>query len=1720
MVHGKHLEMLGRAARLAWERSRTPIPVADKALQRVKANPGWLCSHVFPTAGGGAAQLVLGAPCAVGFALQEDGHMLVWEAEASDGGAIPLRCSGQADLKLPEGAAILCAMPLPAVNNWSVDGDQPGAGRGRRDGDVAIGGLAAGYNDGSVAIWALQFAADGQLVHTLRGKLAFPPTPEPALRAVLAISNEACARVAHVAVLSSCVVLRISESESSGVPSLENQPPLTLPHSGGGGGGAHAVGCTWLSGLPLRLLAVASSVNLCVFTQTPTATLTPGRAAWQLMLRAPSPGASPLSCLAPLPTSGSLVGVVGARLVLWPALVLHCNSAMPDDLSVARCHGAPLPLWHPEHLMAWLRDGHAARVDQVARHVCAHLEAGHAPPALSAAQLAPLTNARGPGGQVLRQGGSSAAVRASAARAGCDLASAAQSIEDVFAPKESIEDVFAPKASVEDVFAPKAGRSSEATYAAPGAVQGELDLTSGLEVIAARLRRSFGLWTVERTQELLGLDAREREALDGLLAALEVVSEHAKALDFSGSRFLLRVLARSSAASSAAREAQLSVNSTDVAWAMLSECHSTLLDISLSRCTNDGWQTLRRLGVGFWMPQGDVLRGALEVAAKIQFTKRKDAQDCALLYIALGKRGQLQALCKAVRNHKLADFLANDFTTPRWRSAAQKNAFSLLGKQQHQLAAAFFLLGEYFESAVRVCVRQLADLQLGLVLCRLFSAAAPDLMANVLTGELLAQAAEQRDVWLKCVAHLLMREPLLALGDLSECFDVPPSPQERDASVLRSGLAHSTEFEPDSIIFHRTLVGLPRWRVVGAPPLPRQVLHRCAYAFSSRGCLLLGLEVLAVADHEAAPPAQNQPMSGSSHEALLRAALIGEYLLQRAAGFVGGHEAAFARSGARAACSVRLLGAGEGGDELLLRDEARALSKQFRVLPDLLRATLAPSLANASTPSALMAASVVLGALEAERPWRGLAASVSGVLVATLWSCLPDGLPVTRHMDVVRLAVSLLTSAAMIDDKGSRGELEEAEDAASLALLAAAACVDDHETLLVLVSCLSAHASAGQRCCFSAEEGDACLQRLSSCTRRPPPEAADEPLRVGSGDGGGGDNGLAREYARTRLLLCILHVVWGTQVVGQAHGAERGCLPEPSAREESSEGAQRGCGSPAPRPLLLFAEESTDPSRRSKRRCGVHVLLARWIALAQAKSSSLAAQLAGSSFPLRLLDVLGAAPTEEAPPPLKPLHKLWSVVTEALNRLSSPFAIDPLQLPPAAFAGGAAQEMPHALQADGPFDPTGAIWPLQGEALRGNEAWARGRATSRALRLSSPISLLHRKGEFIRAVCVNALNDCQLAVSLARGVLQLELVSDVNIDAQKHLDSPGCSQRPQPALASAHNEWVAWSVGVKNAATKLAERAGAGYEQSLTVFESAGSELTTRCLCSHPKLPLYLAGGDSVVQCWQFGQTIQGRGLQDHMRAQYKLPSGGSVSSLCFSPCGEQFGSVDLGGSLCLWRFQSGVDMPLPFSRLRCHARKASGLCFVGSSVVLATVGSAGSGSGESLCLWDVLLPPAQARVASCNAHDGGGVSILYSAADSSIISGGMRGDISVFDVRQRTVRQQWTAHTLAVRSLAFGDVGRHCFSASADGDIKLWDVRDRQSAPTGQWLRAHEPHTMLHPLAGTTLGRTYGVNCMARDDSVAGESPLAGCSDTSRLLTAGADGKLNMWICSPRPDL
>lgn len=78
-----------------------------------------------------------------------------------------------------------------------------------------------------------------------------------------------------------------------------------------------------------------------------------------------------------------------------------------------------------------------------------------------------------------------------------------------------------------------------------------------------------------------------------------------------------------------------------------------------------------------------------------------------------------ESICRLIGNKVLEDFFRSDFTPgqPGCRRA-KLNAFRLMSQHKYQQAAGLFLLAGCLNDAVRVCLDNLKDLQLALVLVR------------------------------------------------------------------------------------------------------------------------------------------------------------------------------------------------------------------------------------------------------------------------------------------------------------------------------------------------------------------------------------------------------------------------------------------------------------------------------------------------------------------------------------------------------------------------------------------------------------------------------------------------------------------------------------------------------------------------------------------------------------------------------------------------------------------------------------------------------------------------------------------------------------------------------------------------------------------------------------------------------------------------------------------
>lgn len=170
-------------------------------------------------------------------------------------------------------------------------------------------------------------------------------------------------------------------------------------------------------------------------------------------------------------------------------------------------------------------------------------------------------------------------------------------------------------------------------------------------------------------------------------------------------------------------------------------------------------------------------KAQLEIVARNQFMSGddRDPTRCSLLYFALGKVRLVHGLWRQAPGHKesalMLKFLSNDFSLPRWKTAALKNAYALLGKQRFEYAAAFFVLGGGVRDAVNVCVRNLNDPLLAVALARVLE---PEpcgpVLKELLSTVIVPLAFREGNRWLGSWAFWMMNRRDLAVRILVVCF--------------------------------------------------------------------------------------------------------------------------------------------------------------------------------------------------------------------------------------------------------------------------------------------------------------------------------------------------------------------------------------------------------------------------------------------------------------------------------------------------------------------------------------------------------------------------------------------------------------------------------------------------------------------------------------------------------------------------------------------------------------------------------------------------------------------------------------------------------------------------------------------------------------------------------------------------------------------------------------
>ncbi|KAM7415976.1 hypothetical protein PAMA_018173 [Pampus argenteus] len=351
-------------------------------------------------------------------------------------------------------------------------------------------------------------------------------------------------------------------------------------------------------------------------------------------------------------------------------------------------------------------------------------------------------------------------------------------------------------------------------------------------------------------------------------------SKGGETLDECGLKFLLAVRLHTFLSTSLppAHRAQLlrqGLSTCHYAWAFHSEAEEELLNMLPALQKGEPtWPELRSMGVGWWLRSTNKLRRCIEKVAKTSFQRNNDPLDAAIFYLALKKKAVVWGLYRSQKNAKMTDFFRNNFSEDRWRKAALKNAFSLLGKQRFQHSAAFFLLAGSLKDAVEVCLEKMQDLQLALVISRLYESEfeTASTYKKILQRHVLGQDKQipaHHDPFLRSMAHWVLEDYSKALDTLLE----QPANNANSASTENRSDAGSSSVStcnPEVFNFYTYLrthplllrrhfgssdkakVGLTAEgrRADSISLEERRLFFTAAYAHLHAGCPMLALEVL------------------------------------------------------------------------------------------------------------------------------------------------------------------------------------------------------------------------------------------------------------------------------------------------------------------------------------------------------------------------------------------------------------------------------------------------------------------------------------------------------------------------------------------------------------------------------------------------------------------------------------------------------------------------------------------------------------------------------------------------------------------------------------------------------------------------------------------------------------------------------------------------------------
>jgi hypothetical protein len=344
-----------------------------------------------------------------------------------------------------------------------------------------------------------------------------------------------------------------------------------------------------------------------------------------------------------------------------------------------------------------------------------------------------------------------------------------------------------------------------------------------------------------------------------------MAEKHRRSIDENAARYLLfwrETVMRSRQSSSPA-----AVTWREMLWAYHSTSQDILVDI-ITRQNNGqmDWSHARDTGVFVWLTDREALLQQFEAVARSAYTSTelRDPVNCSLHYLALRKKNVLTGLWRMAtwsrEQAATVRLLKNDFSDPRWRTAANKNAYALMGKRRFEYAAAFFLLADNLDSAVSVLSNQLGDVQLAIAVARVYGGDDSPSLKKFLDERVLPNAAQDGNRCQATWTYWMLGERSLAVRALVSPLHsllVPPGspPDSLQAKSFRND-------DPALVVLYQQLREKSLQTLRGALMISGkeewEFITKTATLLLRMGCDILALDLVRHWEFLQPPPATKQ----------------------------------------------------------------------------------------------------------------------------------------------------------------------------------------------------------------------------------------------------------------------------------------------------------------------------------------------------------------------------------------------------------------------------------------------------------------------------------------------------------------------------------------------------------------------------------------------------------------------------------------------------------------------------------------------------------------------------------------------------------------------------------------------------------------------------------------------------------------------------------------------